>query len=336
MKKIAIIGAGSFGTALAMVLTRAGNSVKIWAREKEVADAINHRHKNEDYLPGVSLSQDIVCYNNLEACLDNPDIVLFATPSHAVREVAGKVKPYLSGKEIIVNVAKGIENDTQLRISEVLDEVLEDKIRSSQIVVLTGPSHAEEVARFQPTTIVAASESRENAEYIQSTFMTPMFRIYVNNDIIGVEIGGAVKNIIALAAGIADGFELGDNAKAALLTRGLHEMKRLATALGASTDTLSGLTGMGDLIVTCTSQHSRNRRFGYRIGKGEKMKEIEQSMNMVAEGVKTTRAVKQWADSLDIEMPITNAVFSVLFEDENPKDMLYQLMTRTLKDEKNM
>ena len=336
MKRIAIIGAGSFGTALAVVLNRAGNLVKIWAREKYVANAINDDQENDDYLPGVTLPSGITCYNSLEECLDTPDIILFATPSHALREVALRVKPHLNGKEILVNVAKGIENDTQMRMSEVLGEVLKEKIPVEQVVVLTGPSHAEEVARFQPTTIVAASVSRKNAEFIQNTFMTPMFRIYVNNDIIGVEIGGAVKNIIALAAGIADGFDLGDNAKAALLTRGLHEMKRLATALGASADTLSGLTGMGDLIVTCTSKHSRNRRFGYRIGKGEKMENIEESMNMVAEGVKTTRAVKQWADHLEIEMPITNAVFSVLFENEDPKNMLYALMTRTLKDEKNI
>jgi len=333
LKKITIIGAGSFGTALALVLHRSGNQVQIWAREPEVAERINKHHDNSDYLPDITLPEQIICFTNLKRCLNNREVILFATPSHAVREMAEKVKPHLSGSEIIVSVAKGIERGTRLRMSEVLTQVLAGKISQKQIGILSGPSHAEEVSRFQPTTIVASANQAETADLIQQIFMTPMFRVYVNYDIIGVEIGAAVKNIIAIAAGVADGYGLGDNAKAALMTRGLHEMKRLAKTLGASEQTLSGLTGMGDLVVTCTSEHSRNRKFGTRIGQGETMKQIEQSMNMVAEGVKTAKAVHGWAESLNIEMPITKAVYRVLFENQDPEKMIYQLMTRTPKEE---
>lgn len=333
MKKITIVGAGSFGTALALVLHRAGNQVQIWAREPEVAERINKHHDNPEYLPDITLPEEINCFTSLKECLGERDVILFATPSHAVREMAKKVKPHLSGNEIIVSVAKGIERGTRLRMSEVLTQVLDAKIPEKQIGILSGPSHAEEVSRFQPTTIVASAGKAETADLIQQIFMTPMFRVYVNYDIIGVEIGGAVKNIIAIAAGIADGYGLGDNAKAALMTRGLHEMKRLAKTLDASEQTLSGLTGMGDLVVTCTSEHSRNRKFGTRIGQGETMQQIEQSMNMVAEGVKTAKAVHGWAESLNIEMPITEAVYRVLFENQDPEKMIYQLMTRTPKEE---
>lgn len=333
MRNICIIGAGSFGTALAVVLTRAGNHVKIWAREQNVADVINKLHKNPDYLPGVDLDKSITCYNELGKCLSARDVVVFATPSHAVREVAEQVKKHLTGNEVIVNVAKGIENGTNLRMSELLAEVLAPVIPEHKIGIISGPSHAEEVSRFEPTTVVAASTAKELALKIQDIFMTPMFRVYVNHDLIGVEIGGAIKNIMAIAAGITDGFELGDNAKAALMTRGLHEMKRFATTLGAEERTLSGLSGMGDLIVTCTSQHSRNRNLGFRIGKGEKLRQIENSMHMVAEGVRTTKAVQRWAEELEIDMPITNAVYEVLFENKNPQDMLYELMTRDPKEE---
>lgn len=333
MKKVTVVGAGSFGTALSVVLTKAGNDVQLWAREKEIANAINHRHQNPTYIKDLTLPKSITCYTDLEACLHNRDLVLFATPSHAMRQVAEKVKPHLTGDEIIVSVAKGIENDTFMTMSQVLSEVLEGVIIEDHIGVLSGPSHAEEVSKFRPTTVVSTAYSKSTAELIQDTFMTPMFRIYLNYDIRGVEIGGSVKNIMAIAAGIVDGAELGDNAKAALITRGLHEMKRLGMKLGASQDTFSGLAGMGDLVVTCTSEHSRNRYVGYQIGKGKKLDEIVNSMAMIAEGVKTTRSVKEWSDKLHVEMPITNAVYKVLFEDEDPKDILYELMTRDPKEE---
>ncbi len=333
MRKIAIIGAGSFGTALAVVLARAGNEVELWAREAEIAYGINNRHANPAYLSEVTLPDSIGCCSNIEECITSRNMIVFATPSHALREVANKVKPHISGDEILVNVAKGIENDTFMTMSQVLADVFEGAVLDDQIGVLSGPSHAEEVGTFKPTTVVATSNSKRTARIIQETFMTPMFRIYLNYDIMGVEIGGAVKNIMAIAAGIIDGAELGDNAKAAVITRGLHEMKRLGMQLGASQDTFSGLSGMGDLVVTCTSEHSRNRFVGYHIGCGQKMDAVVNRMNMVAEGVKTTRAVREWSRKLDVEMPITNAVYKILFENEDPKDMLYNLMTRNPKEE---
>jgi glycerol-3-phosphate dehydrogenase (NAD(P)+) len=333
VKKVSVIGAGSFGTALSVVLARAGNKVQLWAREPEITSGINHRHENPAYLSDVTLPDSITSCSEIEECIRGRNMIVFATPSHALREVAKRVKPHISGDEIFVNVAKGIENDTFMTMSQVLADVFQGTVLDDQIGVLSGPSHAEEVGKFKPTTVVATSNSKRTARIIQETFMTPMFRIYLNYDIMGVEIGGAVKNIMAIAAGIIDGAELGDNAKAAVITRGLHEMKRLGMQLGASQDTFSGLSGMGDLVVTCTSEHSRNRFVGYHIGRGQKMGEIVDRMNMVAEGVKTTHAVREWSRKLEIEMPITNAVHQILFENEDPKDMLYNLMTRNPKEE---
>lgn len=333
MKKISIIGAGSFGTALSIVLGHSGFPVTLWAREKEIVEGINSNHKNPAYINHVTLPESVSASHSLEGALKDADIVLYSTPSHAMRNVAQKTKEYLRGDEIIVSVAKGIEKDTLMTASQILVDVLDGKVLEDQIGVLTGPSHAEEVSLFKPTTVVAAAYSKRVAGIIQETFMTPMFRVYVNHDIIGVEIGGALKNIMAIAAGVVDGAELGDNAKAALITRGLHEMKRMGVSMGASQDTFSGLTGMGDLIVTCTSEHSRNRYVGYHIGKGESLDEIISGMNMVAEGVKTTGSVYQWAIKNGVEMPITKAVHQVLFENVDAKDALYQLMTRNPKEE---
>ncbi|HLR33385.1 MAG TPA: NAD(P)H-dependent glycerol-3-phosphate dehydrogenase [Fodinibius sp.] len=332
-KDIAIIGAGSFGTALSVVLARAGHKVRLWAREPEVAYGINKHHRNPAYIPDVTLPDSVSCYTDPEECLDDPAMIVFATPSHVMREVAEKIKPFFGGHEIIVSVAKGIENKTFLTMSQVLAEVLKGHIIEDHIGVLSGPSHAEEVSKFKPTTVVASAYSKSTTRILQDTFLTPMFRVYLNYDIIGVEIGGAVKNIMAIAAGIIDGAQLGDNAKAAVITRGLHEMKRLGMRLGASQDTFSGLSGMGDLMVTCTSEHSRNRFVGYHIGRGEKMEAITSQMNMVAEGVKTARSVLEWSKRLNVEMPITSAVYRVLFEGEDPEDVLYELMTRNPKEE---
>jgi glycerol-3-phosphate dehydrogenase (NAD(P)+) len=330
---ICIIGAGSFGTALSVVMDKSGADVTLWAREQEVADGINQRHQNPSYLSDILLPESIRCTTSLEEALQGAEYVLFATPSHTMREMATKVAPLLKGNERIVTVAKGLETETYLRMSEVLAEVLGSVIDTDHIGVISGPSHAEEVALFKPTTVVVAANSRGVAKAIQDTFMTPMFRIYLNHDIVGVEIAGAVKNIMALAAGIIEGMEMGDNAIAALMTRGLHEMKRMGLAMGASQDTFSGLAGMGDLIVTCTSTHSRNRAVGLRIGKGETLDEIIDSMNMVAEGVKTTASVHKWAIQHHIEMPITAAVHHILFEGTCPKEALFHLMTRNPKDE---
>ncbi len=333
MKKISIIGAGSFGTAIAVVLGNSKYDITIWARESEVVEGINRNKKNPAYLTNVSLPETVKARSSLEETIQGSGMIIFATPSHAMREVAEKTRAYLSGKEIIVSVAKGIEQDTLMTPSQILTEVLDGVVLEDQIGVLTGPSHAEEVGTFKPTTVVASAYSKRAARIIQETFMTPKFRVYLNYDILGAEIGGALKNIMAIAAGIVDGADLGDNAKAALITRGLHEMKRMGSALGASQDTFSGLTGMGDLIVTCTSRHSRNRYVGYNIGKGKSLQEVTSGMNMVAEGVKTARSVSQWSRKNNVEMPITEAVYKVLFENINPGDAVHELMTRNAKNE---
>lgn len=333
MKKISIIGAGSFGTAIAVVLGHSGYSITIWAREKEVVDGINQKRLNPEYISDVELPKSVSASHSIEEALEGSEMVVFATPSHAVREVAGKAKDFLNGNEIVVSVAKGIEQDTLMTPSQILVDVLDGAVLEDQIGILTGPSHAEEVSTFKPTAITASAYSKRAARIIQETFMTPMFRVYLNHDILGAEIGGALKNIMAIAAGIIDGAELGDNAKAALMTRGLHEMKRMGCALGASQDTFSGLTGMGDLIVTCTSEHSRNRYVGYNIGRGKSLDEIRSGMNMIAEGVKTAKSVTQWSRRNNVEMPITDAVYKVLFENMDPKDAVNELMTRNAKDE---
>ena len=333
MKRISMIGAGSFGTALASMLADSGHNVLLWAREPEVAGAINREHRNPSYLPDLRLSPDIRATSDLDSTLDERDMVVIATPSHAVREIAGRLRSRLSGNETVVAVSKGIEQDTFMTMSRVLVDVLVPQVSEDRIGVLYGPSHAEEVALGKPTTVVSAANSKSTARLVQETFMTGRFRVYLNNDITGVEIGGSLKNIIAIATGIVDGLELGDNAKAALMTRGLHEMKRMGMKLGASQDTFSGLTGMGDLIVTCTSEHSRNRRVGVRVGKGEKLSSVIEHMNMVAEGVRTARSVHQWAKENRVEMPITEAVCRVLFRDESPADLIDELMRRNPKEE---
>ncbi|MCC5913560.1 MAG: NAD(P)H-dependent glycerol-3-phosphate dehydrogenase [Balneolaceae bacterium] len=333
MKHITIIGAGSFGTAMAVVLGNKNYPVTMWAREDHVAEGINSKHVNPEYISDVTLPKSVSSTSDIVNALKDAEMVLFATPSHAIRDVAGKVKPYLSGSEIVVTVSKGIEKDTLMTPTQILADVLEGTLLEDQIGVLTGPSHAEEVGHFKPTTVVASAYSKRAAQQIQETFLSKMFRVYLNYDITGAEIGGALKNIMAIAAGIVDGADLGDNAKAALMTRGLHEMKRMGTSLGASQDTFSGLTGMGDLIVTCTSRHSRNRFVGYSIGQGKSLDEIISGMNMVAEGVKTAESVHQWAEKNSVEMPITEAVYRILFEGVNPKDAVDKLMSRNAKNE---
>ncbi len=331
--KVTVIGSGSWGTALGMVLARAGHEVQLWAREPEIAVNINNLHENHIYLPGVTLSDTIECYTDLEACVRGRQLIVFATPSHTVREVSERVKSYLSGTEIVVTVSKGIENDTFMTMSQVLTQTLEDVIPEDHIGVLYGPSHAEEVCQFKPTAVVSAAYSKSTARIIQEAFMTPMFRVYVNYDILGVEIGGSLKNIMAIATGILDGASTGDNAKAALMTRGMLEIRRFGMRMGASQDTFTGLAGIGDLIVTCTSKHSRNRYVGLRIGKGDKLEDIISHMKMVAEGVKTTKSVYDWSRQLQVDMPITTYVYKTLFEGYDAREAIYELMTRTPKDE---
>lgn len=330
---ITIIGAGSWGTALSLVLADSGHNVSLWAREPELTDSINTQNQNLLYLKDVVLPENIQCFSDYKQALKGAEAVLFATPSHVLRRVAEDVKPHLNGYEIIISVVKGIENETYLTMSQVLTQVLDGVIDQDRIGVLYGPSHAEEVAKRKPTVVSVASYSTSTAKDIQALFKSPMFRVYMNRDILGIEIAGSIKNIMAIAAGIAEGADFGDNAIAALITRGLQEMKRLGVRLGASQDTFAGLAGVGDLVVTCTSKHSRNRTVGYRIGKGESLDDIIASMNMVAEGVKTTKSVHGWATRLNVDMPITNSVYNVLFKGLNPKEGVYQLMTREQKEE---
>lgn len=331
--KVTVIGAGSWGTALAVVLQSNGHDVRIWAREKDIADAINLDHHNPTYLPDLALPPEIMAFTDLADCARHRDLIVFATPSHTMREVSLRVRNYLEGDEIAVSVSKGIEDKTFLTMTQVLAETLAGVVKEDNIGALYGPSHAEEVSRLKPTALVSAANSKSTAIAIQQAFLTPMFRVYVNHDLIGVEIAGSVKNIMAIAAGIVDGAELGDNAKAALLTRGLQEMKRLGLRMGASQDTFAGLAGIGDLIVTCTSEHSRNRYVGFHVGKGEKLGDIVSRMAMVAEGVNTTRSVHGWSKALNVEMPITARVYDILFNDKCAMEAMRELMMRQAKDE---
>jgi len=326
MKDIGVIGAGSWGLALSRKLALAGKDVTVWVFEKDEYDELVETRMAQDYLKGVRLPASISYSHSLES-LRGFDQLVMAVPSHAVRTVVGQMESLEFSPSVIINVAKGIENDTLLRMSEVIEQEL-STVTPEQIVTMTGPSHAEEVSRDIPTAVVAASTSLESAEKAQSLFNDGTFRVYTNNDIIGAELGGSVKNVIALAAGILDGLEFGDNPKAALMTRGIAEITRLGLAAGAKEETFSGLSGIGDLIVTCLSQHSRNRHVGEEIGRGRKLDEIIGAMKMVAEGVKTTQSVQDLAGKYSVDMPITEQVSQVLFHDKSPRAALTDLMTR--------
>jgi len=326
-EKVAIIGAGSWGTALAIVLADNGHEVRLWGNKSDQIKEINTHHSNEKYLPNITLPESIIGYSSLEGSLDGAPIMVIAVPTKAIREVISAIRMIQKNPITIVHVSKGIEPDTLLRISEMIEEEMPPELIQS-VVVLSGPSHAEEVSRRQPTTVTVSSKQIEAAEIIQDLFINQNFRVYTNPDIIGVEIGGALKNIIALAAGISDGLGYGDNAKAALMTRGLAEISRLGTKMGASPLTFSGLTGIGDLIVTCTSVHSRNWRAGNLLGKGKNLQEVLDNMGMVVEGVRTTKAAWQLAEKYNVKMPITNALYGILFNHVDAKDAVDALMAR--------
>lgn len=326
VERIAVLGAGSWGTALAFVLAENGHDVRIWGHRQQVIDQINETHKNEKYLPGVELPHQIKGFTSLEKAIEGVETLILAVPTKAIREVLQQLKSLTDELFTIVHVSKGIEPDSLLRISQMIQQEIDTK----DIVVLSGPSHAEEVSRRQPTTVTSASTNIEAAEKVQDLFNNQQyFRVYTNPDVIGVEIGGALKNIIALAAGITDGLGYGDNAKAALMTRGLAEIARLGTVLGANPLTFSGLTGIGDLIVTCTSVHSRNWRAGNLLGKGKNLDEVLENMGMVVEGVRTTKAAYQLSQKYDVKMPIADALYNVLFNDVKAKDAVDALMSRT-------
>ncbi|TYR82578.1 NAD(P)H-dependent glycerol-3-phosphate dehydrogenase [Priestia megaterium] len=329
MERIAVLGAGSWGTALGFVLAENGHDVRIWGHRQAIIDQINSVHQNEKYLPGVELPSSIKGYTSIQEAIQGVETIILAVPTKAVREVLQSLVQVATRPLTIVHVSKGIEPDTLLRISEMIEqEVASDLLKD--VVVLSGPSHAEEVSRRQPTTVTSSSKNMKAAEKVQDLFNNQQyFRVYTNPDVIGVEIGGALKNIIALAAGITDGLGYGDNAKAALMTRGLAEIARLGSVLGANPLTFSGLTGIGDLIVTCTSVHSRNWRAGHMLGKGHNLEEVLENMGMVVEGVRTTKAAYQLAKKYNVKMPIAMALYEVLFNNVSAKDAVDSLMSRT-------
>ncbi|MBS4215848.1 MULTISPECIES: NAD(P)H-dependent glycerol-3-phosphate dehydrogenase [Neobacillus] len=327
-KASAVVGAGSWGTALAMVLADNGLEVRLWSHNEEQVKEINQFHTNKKYLPGIELPELIVGYASLSDALANIKHVILAVPTKAIREVIRKIQAVVTSPITITHVSKGIEPDTLMRISEIIKEEMPKELLDA-VVVLSGPSHAEEVSLRHPTTVAVTSENMEAAEEIQDLFINHNFRVYTNSDVIGVEIGGALKNIIALAVGITDGLGYGDNAKAALMTRGLAEIARLGTKMGANPLTFSGLAGIGDLIVTCTSVHSRNWRAGNLLGKGKTLEEVLDSMGMVVEGVRTTKAAYQLAEKYEVKMPITRVLYDVLFNGKNAKDGVEVLMGRS-------
>lgn len=332
MQKVAILGAGSWGTALAMVLAGNNHDCLLWSHRNDQSNEINEHHTNKKYLPNTMLPSNLKATSDFEEAIKYASIIIIAVPTKAIREVCQNMTAHLTEKKLFVHVSKGIEPDSLKRISEMIsDEVPAEKVDA--VVVLSGPSHAEEVVLKHPTTITVASENMIAAEKVQDLFMNNYFRVYTNDDVIGVEIGAALKNVIALAAGIVDGLGYGDNAKAALITRGLAEISRLGISLGAKPYTFSGLTGMGDLIVTCTSVHSRNWRAGNMLGKGLTLEKVLDEMGMVVEGVRTTKAAYQLAKKKQVDMPITEALYSVLFENIKPKEAVDILMHRTKKHE---
>ena len=325
---VTVVGAGGWGTALACLLLRNGHRVTLWSWLKEDAEQMLRERENRSFLPGVPLPDELDITSDL-AAVDGAEMVVFAVPSAVMSGVAAQAAPMIPSSAIVVNAAKGLVPESYRRMSEVLRDLLPD----NPVCVLSGPSHAEEVGRSLPTVVCVAGEDADACAKVQDAFMNSRFRVYTSPDVIGVEIGGAIKNIVALASGVCDGLELGDNCRAALMTRGLAEMKRLGLAMGAQADTFAGLTGMGDLIVTCTSLHSRNYRTGREIGRGRKWREVLAETQMVVEGVYATECAYALSHRLGVEMPITDQMYQVLYEDQDPKDAMWQLMTRRRTEE---
>jgi glycerol-3-phosphate dehydrogenase (NAD(P)+) len=330
--KLGVVGAGSWGTALANLLAGKGNSVDLWVFEKDVCRQIDKQRENKVFLPGVTLSENLRPTNDLAVAVSGKDLVLVVVPSHVMREMIGRLAAHLAPAALLVTASKGIENQTHLTMSGVIRDVLDDW-PETQLAALSGPSFAKEVARKAPTVVTAASSDLSVAATVQSVFVTPFFRVYTNTDVVGVEIGGAIKNVIAIAAGVIDGLGLGLNTRAALITRGLTEIQRLGIRMGADPRTLAGIAGVGDLILTCTGDLSRNHTVGKKIGEGLHLDEILAEMRMVAEGVKTAKSVYNLARKLDVEMPICQEMYAILYEGRAPEKAVYRLMTRDLKQE---
>ncbi len=329
MKKIAVLGSGGWGTAIAILLANKGFDVGLWSYTAEETENLIKYKENKPFLPGVKLPENMEFTNDMEYCVKDCEFIISAVPSKGVRATAKQLSGYITPEQIIVSVSKGLDAESYCRLSEVI----RSEIPSAKLCVMSGPSHAEEVAKRMPTTNVAAGDTMEIAEKVQDLFMCDYFRVYASEDMAGVEYGGALKNVIALCAGVSDGLGLGDNAKAALMTRGMMEIARLGTAMGAKKETFFGLTGMGDLIVTCTSMHSRNRRAGILIGQGKTAQEAIDEVKMVVEGVPAAMAGYNLAKKCGVEMPITEEAYKVLFENKSAKEAVQDLMTRKRRHE---
>ncbi len=324
MAKVGVLGAGSWGTALSLLLYKNGHDVTIWSIDKAEVEMLQTEREHKSKLPGVVLPRDMQITNDLQEGMKDKDFLVLAVPSVFTRNTAKSMKSYIKPGQIIVDVAKGIEEHTLMTLSEQIKQELPE----AEVAVLSGPSHAEEVGRGIPTTCVVGARTQEIAEYLQQAFKNDFFRVYISPDILGIEIGGALKNVIALAAGMADGLGYGDNTKAALITRGIAEITRLGVAMGGKAETFSGLTGIGDLIVTCASVHSRNRRAGYLMGQGMSMKEAMDEVHMVVEGVYSAKAGLALAKKYNVSLPIIEQVNAILFEDKNPAEAVKELMVR--------
>ncbi|MCX8010283.1 MAG: NAD(P)H-dependent glycerol-3-phosphate dehydrogenase [Ignavibacteria bacterium] len=330
--KCSVIGAGGWGTTIAILLNSNGHQVTLWEVKKDYAEQLKSSRVNKIYLPGIQIPEEIQITSNIEEAVTKKHIIALAIPTQYLRNILTKIPFGLIKNSIIVNLAKGIEIDTLMRVSEIVQEVY-PSIDKNHLSTLSGPSHSEEVSRKIPTAVVVASNSIQTAKFVQAEFMNPYFRVYCSDDLIGVELGGSLKNIIAIGAGICDGAGFGDNTKAAIMTRGIAEITRLGVAMGARRETFSGLSGIGDVIVTCMSKHSRNRYVGEQIGKGKRIKEILAEMEMVAEGVTTARSVYQLSTKLNVEVPICNEIYKILYEDKDPVIATNDLMTRDAKGE---
>ncbi len=329
MAKVGVLGAGSWGTALSVLLHDNGHQVTIWSIDGNEVKMLDEKREHELKLPGVKLAEDMVITGDLETAVRGKDFLVLAVPSPFTRETARKMEPYVADGQIIVDVAKGIEESTLMTLSRQIEE----EIPQADVAVLSGPSHAEEVGRKLPTTCVIGAKTRKTAEYLQSMFISRVFRVYTSPDILGIELGGSLKNVIALAAGIADGLGYGDNTKAALITRGIAEISRLGVKMGGKIESFTGLTGIGDLIVTCASVHSRNRKAGYLIGQGKSVQEAMDEVQMVVEGVYSAKAAAKLAKKYDVSMPIVEEVNKVLFEGKSPAQAVDDLMQRESRSE---
>lgn len=330
MKKVAFIGGGSFGTSLAILLSNKGNIVSIYDIDETVVNDINVNRRNDKYIKGLNIPEGVTAYTDLNQALEGADYVVLAVPSHVIRVACKSIKGKIEQNVPVICIAKGLEKGTNFRLSEVIEDEL-----PNPAVVLSGPSHAEEVAFNIPTTVVTVSKDIKCAEEVQELFITKEFRVYTNEDLVGVEIGGAIKNVIALAAGITDGIGYGDNTKAALMTRGMAEIVRMGVKLGGKCETFLGLTGMGDLIVTCGSLHSRNRKAGYLIGTGLSVDEAIKEVGMVVEGIKACEVLYDLKETVDVDMPIIDAVYNVLFKGLNAHEAVDMLLSRDKKGEMN-